>query len=95
MSDATARWLGHAPRGWEALVAGDPYSSPSHHPAVWDAFAATLPGYGVVRRDWSTTAWGEILVPGAEAGEARAVIADYLAALEHGGMVRDEDVEES
>ena len=55
--------------------------------------SATLPGYGVVRRDWSTTAWGEIMVPGAEATEARAVIAEYLAALEHGGLVRDEDVE--
>lgn len=55
--------------------------------------SATLPGYGSVRRDWSTMAWGEILVPGAEAGEARALIADYLAALEHGGQVRDEDVE--
>ena len=55
--------------------------------------SATLPGYGTVRRDWSTTAWGEILVPGAEALDAKAVIADYLAALERGGQVRDEDVE--
>ena len=55
--------------------------------------SATLPGYGTVRRDWSTTAWGEILVPGAEAADAKAVIADYLAALERGGHVRDEDVE--
>jgi len=55
--------------------------------------SATLPGYGTVRRDWSTTAWGEILVPGAEAAEARALIADYLGALERGGQVRDEDVE--
>jgi hypothetical protein len=46
-----------------------------------------------VRRDWSTTAWGEILVPRAEAHEARALIADYLDALERGGTVRDEDVE--
>ena len=30
---------------------------------------------------------------GAEAEEARALIADYLAALERGGEVRDEDVE--
>jgi hypothetical protein len=55
--------------------------------------SATLPGYGTVRRDWSTTAWGEILVPRAEAHEARALIADYLDALERGGTVRDEDVE--
>jgi hypothetical protein len=54
---------------------------------------ATLPGYGTVRRDWSTTHWGEILVARAEAGDACAIIADYLAALERGGSVRDEDVE--
>ena len=55
--------------------------------------SATLPGYGSVRRDWSTTAWGEILVPASAASDARALIADYLAALELGGQVRDEDVE--
>ena len=55
--------------------------------------SATLPGYGTVRRDWSTTAWGEILVAHEDAAEARAVIADYLQALERGGQVRDEDVE--
>jgi len=57
--------------------------------------SATLPGYGTVRRDWSTSAWGEILVPPEEADEARELIADYLAALERGGEVRDEDVEEA
>ena len=55
--------------------------------------SATLPGYAGVRRDWGTTAWGEILVPAAQEDEARALIAEYLAALERGGMVRDEDVE--
>ena len=54
---------------------------------------ATLPGYGTVRRDWTTTHWGEILVASHDAEEARAIIADYLAALERGGAVRDEDVE--
>jgi hypothetical protein len=57
--------------------------------------SATLPGYGSVRRDWSTTAWGEILVARANASEARALVAEYLAALERGGKVRDEDVEGS
>ena len=57
--------------------------------------SATLPGYGTVRRDWSTTAWGEILVPADEAEDARELIADYLAALERGGAVRDEDVEDA
>ena len=57
--------------------------------------SAMLPGYGTVRRDWSTSAWGEILVPPNEADEARELIADYLAALDRGGAVRDEDVEDA
>jgi hypothetical protein len=57
--------------------------------------SAMLPGYGMVRRDWSTTAWGEILVPSPEADEARELIADYLAQLELGGAVRDEDVDDA
>jgi hypothetical protein len=56
--------------------------------------STALPGYGEVRRDWVTTAWGELLVPPAEADEAREIIAEYLSALERGGSVRDEDVEE-
>ncbi len=56
--------------------------------------SSTIPAYGIVRRDWGTTAWGEIIVPAAEAEEARAIITDYLTALEEGGRVRDEDVEE-
>lgn len=54
-----------------------------------------LPGYGDIRRDWSTTAWGEILVASEAVEEAREVIADYLAAIESGGIVRDEDVEDA
>jgi len=61
-------------------------------PAVLRSTA--LPGYGLVRRDWSTSAWGEILVGPADAAEARSLIADYLLAIERGGQVRDEDVEE-
>ncbi|OGF17154.1 MAG: hypothetical protein A2W00_09080 [Candidatus Eisenbacteria bacterium RBG_16_71_46] len=57
--------------------------------------SAMLPGYGSVRRDWGTSAWGEILAPAVEAAEARALIADYLQAIERGGNVRDEDVEGS
>ena len=52
-----------------------------------------LPGYGAISRDWSTTAWGEILVASEALEDAREIIADYLAALESGGVVRDEDVE--
>jgi hypothetical protein len=66
-----------------------------HHGVRSMLKSATLPGYGSVRRDWSTTAWGEILVAHEDAAEARALIADYLAALERGGQVRDEDVEDA
>jgi hypothetical protein len=64
-----------------------------HHGVRAVLRSATLPGYGTVRRDWSTTAWGEILVARGDAADARALIADYLEALERGGQVRDEDVE--
>jgi hypothetical protein len=65
-----------------------------HHGVHAFLRSTTLPGYGEVRRDWVTTAWGELLVAPAEAAEAREIIAEYLAALERGGSVRDEDVEE-
>ena len=64
-----------------------------HHGIQTVLRSAMLPGYGMVRRDWSTTAWGEILVARGDVAEARALIADYLDALERGGGVRDEDVE--
>lgn len=66
-----------------------------HHGVEAVLRSTTLPGYGTVRRDWSTVEWGEILVPRVEADEARALIADYLAALERGGIVQDEDVEDA
>lgn len=65
-----------------------------HHGLRVRLRSATLPGYGDVRRDWGTSAWGELLVAPEDAEEAREVIAGYLAALERGGRVRDEDVEE-
>jgi hypothetical protein len=52
--------------------------------------AATLPGFSGVRRDWGTSAWGEILVAPTDVAEARAVLADYLAALERGGPLAEE-----
>jgi hypothetical protein len=55
--------------------------------------STALPAYGSVRRDWSTSAWGEILVSPGDAAEARSLIADYLQAIERGGQVRDEDVD--
>jgi hypothetical protein len=64
-----------------------------HHGVPAVLRSATLPGYGSIRRDWSTSAWGEILVARSMAAEARAALADYLQALARGGLVRDEDVE--
>ena len=37
-----------------------------------------LPAYGEVLRDWSTKAWGSLLVPRHEYDEAVAVLADFL-----------------
>jgi len=65
-----------------------------HHGVHAILRSTTVPGYGEMRRDWATSAWGELLVTPAEAAEAREIIAEYLAALERGGSVRDEDVEE-
>lgn len=64
-----------------------------HHGIETVLRSATIPGYGAVRRDWTTSAWGEILVARSAVEDARALIAEYLTALERGGRVRDEDVE--
>jgi hypothetical protein len=65
-----------------------------HHGIDTILRSTALPAYGSVRRDWSTSSWGEILVGPQDAAEARALIADYLLALERGGQVRDEDVDD-
>ena len=65
-----------------------------HHGLWVHLRTTTLPGYGDVRRDWGTSAWGELLVHPDDADEAREVIGEYLAALERGGRVTDRDVEE-
>src|SRR6266850_611347 len=49
-----------------------------HHGVAALLRSAALPAYGSVRRDWSTSAWGEILVNPEDAAEARALIAEYL-----------------
>ena len=66
-----------------------------HHGIAALLRSAALPAYGSVRRDWSTSAWGEILVNPEDASEARMLIAEYLAELERGGQVRDADVDEA
>ena len=38
-----------------------------------------IPAYGEVLRDWTTKAWGTLLVPEDELDEARLVLEDFLA----------------
>jgi hypothetical protein len=45
LSERAAAVLDRVPADWEAVVAGDPGSSPSHRAAVWEALAATVPGF--------------------------------------------------
>lgn len=55
--------------------------------------SAHVAGYGEwLKRDWSTIAWGEILVASANVAEARDIIAEYVAALQQGGQLTDADV---
>lgn len=55
--------------------------------------SANVAGYGTwLKRDWSTTAWGEILVATENVEEARNIIVEYLSALQKGGQVNDADV---
>lgn len=55
--------------------------------------SAQVAGYGMtLKRDWSTIAWGEILVADVHLEEARSIIAEYVAALAQGGAVTDADV---
>jgi hypothetical protein len=41
-----------------------------------------LPAYAGVRWDWSQRAWGEMRVPADEVLEARAVLGDFLRAVQ-------------
>lgn len=55
--------------------------------------SAQVAGYGLsLKRDWTTIAWGELLVAAGQAEEARGILAEYLAALRQGGEVTDADV---
>ena len=52
----------------------------------------SLPGYGDVRRDWSTKAWGTLRVPREEYDEASAVLADFLDTAATKAPAPEEDV---
>jgi len=61
-----ARWRDGAPEGWSGLLAADPSASPAHRPEVWEAFAATVPGFAprlaVVERDGRVVGGAPVLV---------------------------------
>lgn len=61
-----ARWRDGAPQDWGALLAADPSASAAHRPQVWEAFAATLPGFtprvATVERDGRTIGGLPVLV---------------------------------
>jgi hypothetical protein len=50
-----------------------------------------IPGYGPVLQDWSTRAWGELLVPEDELEEARAVLLDFMDAAAKSPLDEDEE----
>ena len=51
-----------------------------------------LPAYGDVLRDWSTKAWGALLVPREEYDEAKSVLEDFLATAATKAPEPEEDV---
>jgi len=50
-----------------------------------------IPAYGDVLRDWTTRAWGGILVPADEFQEATLVLADFLAIAASSASDDDDD----
>ena len=60
------------------------------HPVVR---SHAIPAYGEVLRDWTTRAWGTLLVPGDELAEARLVLEDFLATAAASAPVEDEETE--
>jgi hypothetical protein len=61
------------------------------HPVVR---SHAIPAYGEVLRDWTTRAWGTLLVPDDELDEARLVLEDFLATAETRAPGDDEDEED-
>jgi len=44
VSTPTVAVLDRVPEGWDALLTADPSATAAHRPALWEAFAAALPG---------------------------------------------------
>lgn len=61
------------------------------HPVVR---SHSIPAYGEVLRDWTTRAWGTLLVPADELAEARLVLEDFLATAESSRPNDDEPDED-
>jgi hypothetical protein len=62
--------------------------SQGFHPVVR---SHAIPAYGEVLRDWTTRAWGTLLVPEDEIAEERMVLADFLATAETRGGANGDD----
>ena len=58
------------------------------HPVVR---SHAIPAYGGVLRDWTTLAWGMLLVPDDELEEARLVLEDFLATAATRGAENDDE----
>lgn len=52
-----------------------------------------IPAYGEVLRDWTTRAWGTLLVPEDELAEARLVLEDFLATAASSAPGDDDEAE--
>ena len=76
------------PNGVTAAMWKGALESQGLHPVVR---SHSIPAYGEVLRDWTTRAWGSLLVPDDELAEARLVLEDFLATAETRGSDEDDD----
>ena len=94
---------GEGEREWVELVAVRPVpdavtgamwkgalESQGLHPFVR---SHSIPAYGEVLRDWTTRAWGTLLVPADEASEAALVLDDFLATAAASAVDGDGDAD--
>ena len=91
--DGGAEWIELAavctvPNAVTAAMWKGALESQGLHPVVR---SHAIPAYGEVLRDWTTRAWGMLLVPDDELAEARLVLEDFLATAETRAPGGDED----
>ncbi len=93
--DGVPEWIELAevcavPNGVAAAMWKGALESQGLHPVVR---SHSIPAYGEVLRDWTTRAWGTMLVPDDELAEARLVLEDFLATAETRGPDDGDDEE--